>query len=83
MGAGGRFGFPLAQPNGVWHAAARLLVSSSANVKIVQKQLGHKSAAMNRTVYAELFDDDLDTLVGFWDVVKFSSYHGFGHAVWI
>ncbi|TPF96832.1 integrase [Bifidobacterium sp. UTCIF-39] len=44
------------------HTAASLLVSAGANVKAVQHQLGHKSAAMTLDVYADLFDDDLDSL---------------------
>ena len=38
------------------------MVQSGANVKTVQRQLGHKSAAMTLDVYADLFDDDLDDL---------------------
>jgi integrase len=34
-------------------------VSSGANVKAVQKMLGHALAAMTLDVYADLFDDDL------------------------
>ncbi|MGW6119988.1 hypothetical protein ACWFRF_13160 [Nocardia sp. NPDC055165] len=33
-----------------------------ANVKAVQKMLGHKSAAMSLDVYADLFDDDLNAV---------------------
>lgn len=44
------------------HTAASLMVQSGANVKTVQRQLGHKSAAMTLDVYADLFDDDLDDL---------------------
>jgi len=33
-----------------------------ANVKAVQRMLGHASAAMTLDVYAGLFDDDLDGL---------------------
>ena len=39
------------------------MVRSGANVKAVQNQLGHASAAMTLDTYADLFDDDLD-LVG-------------------
>lgn len=42
------------------HTAASLAVSSGANVKAVQRMLGHKSAAMTLDTYADLFDDDLD-----------------------
>ena len=31
-------------------------------MKVVQKMLGHASAAMTLDVYADLFDDDLDTV---------------------
>ncbi|KFI92481.1 phage integrase family protein [Bifidobacterium saguini DSM 23967] len=44
------------------HTAASLMVKSGANVKAVQHQLGHKSAAMTLDVYADLFADDLDEL---------------------
>lgn len=44
------------------HTAASLMVASGANVKAVQRQLGHKSAAMTLDVYADLFDDDLEAL---------------------
>lgn len=35
-------------------------MSAGANVKAVQRMLGHKSAAMTLDVYSGLFDDDLD-----------------------
>ncbi len=41
------------------HTAASLAISSGANVKAVQRMLGHKSAAMTLDTYADLFDDDL------------------------
>ena len=44
------------------HTAASLMVKAGANVKAVQRQLGHASAAMTLDVYADLFDDDLDEL---------------------
>jgi integrase len=44
------------------HTAASLAISSGANVKAVQRVLGHASAAMTLDVYADLFDDDLDTV---------------------
>jgi integrase len=40
------------------HTAASLAVSAGANVKVVQRMLGHASAAMTLDVYADLFDDD-------------------------
>jgi len=38
---------------------ASLLVASGANVKAVQRMLGHALAAMTLDVYSGLFDDDL------------------------
>ncbi|MGA3254802.1 MAG: tyrosine-type recombinase/integrase, partial [Mycobacterium sp.] len=42
------------------HTAASLAVSAGANVKAVQRMLGHAKASMTLDVYADLFDDDLD-----------------------
>lgn len=44
------------------HTAASLAIASGANVKAVQRMLGHASAAMTLDVYADLFDDDVDTV---------------------
>lgn len=37
-------------------------MSASANVKAVQQMLGHASAAMTLDVYADLFDEDIDSV---------------------
>ena len=37
-------------------------MSAGANVKVVQRQLGHASAAMTLDTYADLFEEDLDAL---------------------
>jgi integrase len=47
-------------PKGLRNAAASLGVSAGANVKAVQKMLGHSSAALTLDVYSVLFDADLD-----------------------
>jgi hypothetical protein len=49
-------------PYGTRHTAASLAVSAGANVKSVQRMLGHASAAVTLDVYADLFDDDLDAV---------------------
>lgn len=54
-------------PHDLRHTAASLAVSSGANVKVVQRMLGHKSAAMTLDTYAELWDDDLDTVASSLD----------------
>lgn len=54
-------------PHDLRHVAAGLLVSGGANVKAVQRQLGHKSAAMTLDVYSALFDGDLDVVADAMD----------------
>jgi integrase len=49
-------------PHDLRHTAASLSVSAGANVKAVQRLLGHASAAMTLDVYSGLFDDDLDAV---------------------
>lgn len=44
------------------HTAASLMISAGAQVKAVQRALGHASAAITLDVYAGLFDDDLEAL---------------------
>ena len=55
-------GVPRLTPHDLRHTAASLAVSAGANVKAVQKMLGHASAAMTLDVYADLFDDDLEAV---------------------
>ena len=52
--------FPTITPHDLRHTAASLVVSAGANVKAVQRMLGHAKASMTLDVYADLFDDDLD-----------------------
>lgn len=54
--------FPRVTPHGLRHVAAGLMISAGANVKVVQRQLGHASAAMTLDTYAELFDEDLEAV---------------------
>jgi integrase len=54
--------FPRITIHDLRHTAASLAVSSGANVKAVQRMLGHASAATTLDVYADLFDDDLDAV---------------------
>ncbi len=53
-------GLPGLTPHELRHTAASLAISAGANVKSVQRMLGHASAAMTLDVYSGLFDDDLD-----------------------
>ncbi|WP_233550922.1 tyrosine-type recombinase/integrase [Amnibacterium setariae] len=59
--------FPRITPHDLRHTAASLAVSAGANVKAVQRMLGHASAAMTLDVYADLFDDDLDAVAAALD----------------
>lgn len=52
--------FPSITRHDLRHTAASLAISAGANVKAVQRMLGHSSAAMTLDTYADLFDDDLD-----------------------
>jgi len=54
--------FPRITPHGLRHVAAGLLVSAGANVKVVQRQLGHASAVLTLDTYADLFEEDLDSV---------------------
>jgi len=44
------------------YRAASLAIAAGANVKAVQRMLGHASAAMTLDIYAGLFADDLDVV---------------------
>ncbi len=54
--------FPRVTPHDLRHTAASLAISSGANVKAVQRMLGHQSAFMTLDRYADLFEDDLDAV---------------------
>jgi integrase len=56
-------------PHELRHTAASLAVSAGANVKAVQRMLGHASAALTLDRYADLFDDDLDAVAECLDAV--------------
>ena len=49
-------------PHELRHTAASLAISAGANVKAVQRMLGHASAAVTLDVYSDLFDSDLDAV---------------------
>lgn len=54
--------FPRVTPHDLRHTAASLAISAGANVKAVQRMLGHSSAAMTLDRYADLFEDDLEAV---------------------
>lgn len=49
-------------PHDLRHTAASLAIQAGANVKAVQRMLGHATATMTLDRYGHLFDDDLDVL---------------------
>lgn len=57
-------------PHELRHTAASLAVSAGANVKAVQRMLGHASAAMTLDLYADLFDDDLEAVADRLDMLR-------------
>ena len=46
-------------PHGLRHTTASLAISAGANVKVVQRLLGHATAAMTLDRYGHLLNDDL------------------------
>ena len=60
-------------PHELRHTAASLAIAAGANVKAVQRMLGHASAAMTLDVYAGLFADDLDEVARVLDAAYTAS----------
>lgn len=53
---------PAITPHDLRHTAASLAIDAGANVKAVQRMLGHASAAITLDEYTDLFDDAIDTV---------------------
>lgn len=49
------------------HSCASLAIRAGANVKVVQRLLGHKSATLTLDRYGHLFPDDLDAVANAFD----------------
>jgi integrase len=62
--------FPTVTIHDLRHTAASMAISAGANVKAVQRMLGHASAAMTLDTCADLFDDDLDSVSDRLDQVR-------------
>jgi integrase len=54
--------FPRITAHALRHTAASRAIHAGANPKVVQRMLGHASAAMTLDVYADLFESDLDAV---------------------
>lgn len=50
---------PTITPHDLRHTCASLLIASGANIKVVQRQLGHATASMTLDRYGHLYDTDL------------------------
>ncbi|BAH52230.1 tyrosine-type recombinase/integrase [Rhodococcus opacus] len=55
-------GVPRLTPHDLRHTCASLSIAAGANVKSLQRMLGHASAAMTLDTYSDLFEDDLDAV---------------------
>jgi hypothetical protein len=49
------------------HTCASLAISAGANIKVVQKLLGHKTAVLTLDRYGHMFPDDLDAVANAFD----------------
>jgi len=57
-------------PHEFRHTAASLAIAAGADVKVVQRMLGHKSATMTLDLYGHLFADRLDTVSDAMDAAR-------------
>jgi integrase len=55
------------------HTCASLAISEGANVKVVQRLLGHKTAVLTLDRYGHLFPDDLDAVAVAFDTAAAST----------
>lgn len=55
------------------HTCASLAIKSGANVKVVQKLLGHKTAVLTLDRYGHLYEDDLDAVASAFDAAAKSA----------
>jgi integrase len=58
------------------HTCASLAISSGANVKVVQKLLGHKTATLTLDRYGHLYPDDLEAVATAFDAAAESTTDG-------
>lgn len=61
--------FPRITAHDLRHTAASQAISAGANALVVQRMLGHASAAMTLDTYADLFDSDLSAVADRLDAI--------------
>lgn len=54
--------FPRVTAHQLRHTAASLMIADGANIKTIQRQLGHMSAVMTLDQYGHLYPDDIDDI---------------------
>ena len=57
------------EPHELRHTCASLAVSAGANVKVVQRLLGHEKASVTLDTYSSLFETDLDDVANRMDEI--------------
>lgn len=60
------------EPHELRHTCASLAVSAGANVKVVQRLLGHDKASVTLDTYSSLFETDLDDVANRMDEIVWS-----------
>ena len=68
--AAAAIGIPDLYPHALRHTAASLAIASGADVKVVQRMLGHASATMTLDTYGHLFEDRLDEVASAMDAAR-------------
>ncbi|WP_237185179.1 site-specific integrase [Rothia nasimurium] len=63
-------------PHDLRHSAASFAVASGAPVNLIQRMLGHESAAMTLDVYADLFESQLGTVSAAMDAAYRAAVSG-------
>lgn len=60
---------PGLKPHELRHTCASLAISAGANIKVVQRLSGHKTAALTLDRYGHLYGDDLDAIAEAFDAI--------------
>ncbi|MCW2647259.1 MAG: Integrase, partial [Pseudonocardiales bacterium] len=63
-------GIPGLHPHELRHTAASLAIAAGADIKVVQKMLGHKSATMTLDLYGHPFAAQLDEVADAMDSAR-------------
>ncbi|MGE3656069.1 MAG: tyrosine-type recombinase/integrase [Mycolicibacterium sp.] len=59
--------FPALVPHQLRHSCASLAIAGGANIKVLQRLMGHKTATMTLDKYGHLFPDDLGRIADAFD----------------